>query len=132
MARKGLEASSSVPFLKQTFEKFEIRHQGFRLSLGIPKEKDAMRLIYLSIFIEEQKKRLIPTEQFSRFLKKCTVEMNKNTFSEKLYSKNERRNRGVWMRDESLTRGFIQGKNGKVAPNFPKREPKVAPNFPKW
>ena len=48
-----------------------------------------MRLIYLGIFIEEQKKRLIPTEQFSRFLKKCTVEMNKNTFSEKLYRKNE-------------------------------------------
>ena len=65
-----------------------------------------MRLIYLSIFIEEQKKRLIPTGQFSRFLKKCTVEIDKNTFSEKLYSKNERRNRGVWIRDESFKTRF--------------------------
>ena len=65
-----------------------------------------MRLIYLSIFIEEQKKRRIPTEQFSRFLKKCTVEMNKNTFSGKLYSKNERRNRDVWFRDESFKTRF--------------------------
>ena len=65
-----------------------------------------MRPIYPSIFIESERSALIPTEQFSRFLKKCTVEMNKNTFSEKLYSKNERRNRGVWMRDEFFKTRF--------------------------
>ena len=51
------------------------------------KKRDATHLS--EHFHRKQKKRLIPTEQFSRFLKKCTVEMNKNTFSEKLYRKNE-------------------------------------------
>ena len=77
------------------------------------KRRDATHLY--ERFHRKRKKRLIPTEQFSRFLKKCTVEMNKNTFSEKLYSrnrqntfseklysKNERRNRDVWFRDESF------------------------------
>ena len=68
-----------------------------------------MRPIYPGIFIEEQKKRLIPTGQFSRFLKKCTVEIDKNTFSEKLYSKNERRNRGIWIREGAFKTRFSPG-----------------------
>ena len=51
------------------------------------KKRDATHLS--EHFHRKRKKRRIPTEQFSRFLKKCTVEMDKNTFSEKLYRKNE-------------------------------------------